>query len=49
MIKIKSCYSWYNIFVDNTMILTHKTQKEIDEILLLLHTTNTPYDMDLRG
>lgn len=49
MIKITKPYSWYNVYINNTLILTHLTQKDINEILQQLHQTNTPYSMDLRG
>ena len=49
MIKIKSCYNWYNFYIKNTLILKHLYQKDIDDILKKLHKTNTPYDLDLRG
>jgi hypothetical protein len=49
MIKIKSCYSWYNVYINNTLVLKHIFQKDIDEIIRVLHETNTPYDLDLRG
>lgn len=49
MVVIKSCYSWYNVYVDNVLILKHKSQKEIEEIIKVLHETNTQYNLDLRG
>ena len=49
MIIIKSCYSWYNIYINNTMILTHLKQKDTTDIIKALHKTNTPYKLDLRG
>lgn len=48
-ILIRSCYSWYNVFVNNTLVLMHLGQKDIEDILDALHKTNTPYDMDLRN
>ena len=46
MIKIIYNYSWFNIYVDNTLILTHI--KNIDAIIKRLHETNTPYNLDFR-
>lgn len=49
MIKIKSCYSWYNVYIDNTLILKHIEQKDIEDIINILHKTNTKYNLDLKG
>ena len=49
MIKIYSCYSWYNVFNDNTLILRKLSQKDIMEIINALHKTNTPYYLNLKG
>ena len=49
MIIIKSCYSWYNLYIDNTMILTHLKQNEIEDIIKTLHNTNTQYKLNLKG
>ena len=49
MIIIRSCYSWYNLYNDNTMILTHLEQKDIERIIKILHKTNTPYRLNLKG
>ena len=49
MIKIKSCYSWYNVYIDNLLILKHISAKDVQDIIKKLHKTNTPYNLDLRG
>lgn len=49
MIKIYSCYSWYNVYIDNTLILHHINQKSIDDIIEALHKTNTPYYLNLKN
>lgn len=49
MITIKSCYSWYNVYNDNTMILTHLKQNDIKNIIKVLHKTNTQYQLNLNG
>lgn len=48
MIKIKSCYNWYDVYIDNTLILHHIYQNAVDNIIKVLHETNTPYNLDLR-
>ena len=42
-IVIKAVYSWYNVYVENTLILTKL--KDISGILKALHESNTPYDL----
>ena len=49
MIKIKSCYSWYNVYIDNLLILKHISTKDVKDIIKKLHKTNTQYNLDLRG
>lgn len=49
MIKIKSVYSWYNVYNNNILILKNQTQKDIDDIIKVLHKTNTPYQLDFRN
>ena len=33
MIIIKKCYSWYNVYVNGTMILKHISESEKADIL----------------
>lgn len=49
MIKIKSCYNWFNVYIDNLLILKHITGNDANDIIKKLHKTNTPYSLDLRG
>lgn len=49
MIKIKSCYSWYNVYNDNILILKHISTNDVKDIIKKLHATNTQYELDLRG
>lgn len=49
MIKIKSCYSWYNVYIDNMLILKHISIKDVQDLINTLHKTNTQYNLDLKG
>lgn len=33
MIVIKKCFSWYNVYVNGTMILKHISESDKDDIL----------------
>lgn len=47
MIKIENHYNWYNVYVDNTLVLTKV--KDVSGIIDALHKTNTPYNLDFRS
>lgn len=49
MIKINSCYNWFNVYIDNMLILKHISSKDTNDIIKKLHKTNTPYNLDLKG
>ena len=42
---IKAIYNWYNVYIDNRLILTKL--KDVSDIIKALHETNTPYDLKL--
>lgn len=42
-ITIKAVYSWYNIYINNHLILTKL--KNVDDIIKALHESSTPYDL----
>ncbi len=42
-VVIKAVYSWYNVYIDNHLILTKL--KNINGIIQALHESNTPYDL----
>lgn len=42
-ILIKAVYNWFNVYIDNRLILTKL--KNIDDIIKALHESNTPYDL----
>ena len=44
-VLIKAVYSWYNVYIDNHLILTKI--KDVSDIIKALHETNTPYDLKL--
>ena len=46
-IIIKAVYTWYNVYVDNTLLLKHLTQDDINDLIQKLHDTNTAYDLKL--
>lgn len=33
MIVIKRCYTWYNVFVDNVLVLKHINKDDVDDLL----------------
>lgn len=43
MIIIKRCYTWYNVFIDNHMILKHINENEKNEIEKVLIENNELY------
>lgn len=43
MIIIKKCYTWYNVFINNQMILKHISEIEKNEIETVLIENNEPY------
>lgn len=43
MIIIKKCYTWYNVFINNHMILKHINEKEKNEIEKVLIENNEPF------
>lgn len=42
-VVIKAVYSWFNVYIDNHLILTKL--KNIDDLIKALHESNTPYDL----
>lgn len=44
-IRIAKCYSWYNVFVDNRLLLKHLSSNDITELINEMHKYNIPYDM----
>lgn len=43
MIKIIKCYSWYDVFIDSTMVLHHINNLDVDDIIKVCKETNTKY------
>lgn len=48
-IEIRQVYTWYNVYINTTLILKNLSQKEISKILKTLHKTNTPYYLNLKN
>lgn len=46
MIIIKKIYSWFNVYIDNTLILKNLNQNDIDDILKVLKTTKENYKIN---
>lgn len=44
-IVIKAVYSWFNVYINNQLILTKLKSNDIIDIIKALHKTNTPYDL----
>lgn len=44
-IVIKAVYSWFNVYINNQLILTKLKSNDIIDIIKVLHKTNTPYDL----
>lgn len=36
MITIKRCYSWFNVYVDNVLVLKHVSSDDVLDILIIL-------------
>lgn len=45
MIIIKKCYTWYNVFINNHMMLKHINEKEKNEIVEFLIKNNEPFKL----
>lgn len=43
MIEIKKIYTWYNVYVDNVLILKNLSNFEIKDIIKVLKETKTNY------
>lgn len=43
MIEIKKIYTWYNIYVDNVLILKNLSEFDIQDIFKILKETKTKY------
>lgn len=43
MIIIKKCYTWYNVFINNHMILKHINENDKNEIEKVLIENNEPF------
>ena len=35
MITIKRCYSWFNVYVDNVLVLKHVSSDDVRDILAI--------------
>ena len=44
-VLIQEVYSWFNVYIDNHLILTKLKAKDLDDIIKALHKSNTPYDL----
>lgn len=44
-VLIKAVYSWYNVYIDNHLILTKI--KDVSEIIKALHAAHTSYDLKI--
>ena len=44
-VLIQQAYSWFNVYIDNHLILTKLKAKDLDDIIKALHKSNTPYDL----
>ena len=42
-IEIRKEYSWYNVYLNNTMILKHISKEDVDDIIAVLEKNNHPY------
>ena len=42
-IEIRKEYSWYNVYINNTMILKHISKEDADDIIDVLEKNNHPY------
>ena len=43
MIEIKKIYTWYNIYIDNVLILKNLSKSDIQYICKILKETKTKY------
>ena len=43
-ITIKKVFTWFNVYIDKTMILKNLSQNDIDDIIKTLKETNTKYN-----
>lgn len=43
MIEIKKIYNWYNIYIDNVLILKNLSKFDIQDIFKILKETKTQY------
>lgn len=46
-ILIKAVYSWFNVYIDNHLILTHLDVNEVLDVMKVLHEQNKPYDLKI--
>ena len=44
-VTIKAVYSWYNVYIDNRLVLTKL--KDVSDLIKALHETNTRYNLKL--
>ena len=42
-IEIRKQYSWYTVYLNNTMILSHQSQEDVDEIIAVLKSEGAPF------
>lgn len=48
-IEIRQVYTWFNVYINKTLLLKNLSQKEISKILKTLHKTNTSYYLNLKN
>lgn len=44
-IIVKAVYSWFNVYIDNQLILTKLKSEDVNDLIKVFHETNTPYDL----